>query len=85
MVLANSEDIGDDVMWGVSLVPERLENLIGFVNVSVHTMCQHLLNEQWVWLITHLSDYCRGKSAQCNVKKANGHLHIAYLVQYLTY
>ena len=63
MVLAHSEYISDDVMGGVALVPEALQDLVGSVYVSAHTVRQHLLDQQRVGLITHLdrhtARYCK--------------------------
>ena len=52
--LADSEDVGDYVMRGIPLVPEALEDEVGTVDVGAHTVGQHLLDQQWVGLITHL-------------------------------
>ena len=44
VVLADSEDVSDDVMRGIPLVPERLEDLIRLLNVPINAVAQHLLN-----------------------------------------
>ena len=43
VVLADSKDVSDDVMRGIPLVPEGLEDLIRLLYVSIHTVTQHLL------------------------------------------
>ena len=54
VVLADSEDVSDDVMRGIPLVPERLEDLIRLLNVPINTVTQHLLNQQGVGFVTNL-------------------------------
>ena len=44
MILTNSEDVGDDVMRGITPIPKRLENSIGLLNVPLNTVTQHLLD-----------------------------------------
>ena len=54
VVFANTENVGDDVVLRVSLVPEGLEDLVSLVNLALHTMGKHLLDQQGVGLITNL-------------------------------
>ena len=54
MVFTHTEDVCDDVMGGVPLVPEGLKDLIGLVYPALHTVAQHLLGQKGVGLITHL-------------------------------
>ena len=54
MVLAHSKDVGDDVMGGIPLVPQGLEDLVRLVYLTVHAMTNHLFDQEGVGLITHL-------------------------------
>ena len=54
MAFAHTKDVCDDVVGGVPLVPEGLKDLIGLVYPALHTVSQHLLDQEGVGLITHL-------------------------------
>ena len=44
VVPTNTKDVCDDVMRGIPFVPQRLENLVRLLNVSLDAMTQHFLN-----------------------------------------
>lgn len=53
-VLEYSEDIGDEVVRGVALVPQSLEDHVRLVQLALSAVQQHLLDHEGVWLVTHL-------------------------------
>ena len=55
VVLTNSKDVGDDVVGGIPLVPQGLEDLVRLVYLTAHTVTNHLFDQERVWLITNLS------------------------------
>jgi hypothetical protein len=54
VVLAHPEDDGDDVLGGVTQPPQVSHDLVGFVDVAVHTVLKHVFDQHWVRLITYL-------------------------------
>ena len=76
-ILAHSEDIGDDVVGGVTLVPQWLQDEVGLVNVACYAVSQHLLDKEGVWLITDLQ--------QKEITKAKSGLAPAHVKTRYTY
>lgn len=54
VVFTHTKDVCDDVMGGIPLVPEGLEDLVGLIYPTLHAVSQHLLDQEGVWLVTHL-------------------------------
>ena len=76
MVLANTENVGDDVMLRVSLVPEGLEDLVSLVNLALHTIAKHLLDQQGMRLITHL----KKSTSSLGLKMYTHYMYVASVV-----
>ena len=54
MVLAHPEDDGDDVLGRVTQAPQVSHHLVRFVNAAVDAVLQHVFDQNWVGLVTHL-------------------------------
>ena len=58
--LADSEYDTNDVLGGVSQAPEMGHDLVRLVHVAVDAVLQHVLDEQRVGLVTHLTTTHQG-------------------------
>ena len=76
VVLANTENVGDDVVLRVSLVPEGLEDLVSLVNLALHTIAKHLLDQQGMRLITHL----KKSTSSLGLKMYTHYMYVASVV-----
>jgi len=55
VVLADSEDISDDVLRGVSQLPEVVHRLVRLVHVAGNAVVQHVADQEGVWFIANLT------------------------------
>lgn len=55
---------GDDVLRGISILPEIGDDLIRLIKVLSHTKVQHVFDKERVWLITHFKYVLRGDLAE---------------------
>lgn len=54
VVLAHPEDDGDDVLGRVTQAPQVSHHLVRFVDAAVDAVLQHVFDQNWVGLVTHL-------------------------------
>ena len=54
MGLADSENVANNIHCSISFVPQWLQDFICLIDISFFTVTNHLLDQQWVGLITYL-------------------------------
>ena len=54
VVLAHPEDDGDDVLGRVTQAPQVSHHLVRFIDAAVDAVLQHVFDQNWVGLVTHL-------------------------------